>query len=101
MLEDLVTIQKRNITKSDLIFMRNKYKTLLDKNVVEIVKISPVESRKFRGDFYGLLLAMGIPPIIWSTILELNGLKSTNDFDGVKQEIKTISTIEAEAMLPR
>jgi len=101
MVTDLMNIDARLVTRADIIYIRNAYKTLLDKDVVTIAKLTPALSRKHRGDFYGLLDNMGIPPIIWSTVLELNGLKSTNDFDGSALTIKTISAIEAEALLPR
>jgi len=101
MITDLMNIDARPVLPSEVVYIRNAYSTLLAKNVIATANLTPALSRKYRGDFYGLLDNMGIPPIIWPTILELNGLKSTNDFDGVALTIKTITTDEAEALLPR
>jgi len=99
MLTNLMRLNNRPITEEDKIHLRNAYKTMLDSNIISEVKLNDVLVRKFRGDFNGLLTNLGIPPIMWSTIIELNGMRSSVEFDGNASSIKIIASNDAESFL--
>ena len=52
--------------------------------------IYPNLAHKFAGDFYGLLLEMRVRRVNFGTVLRLNGLKASSDFDGTLYDIKVL-----------
>lgn len=52
-----------------------------------VQEIYPNLAHKFAGDFYGLLLSLNVRRVNFGTVLRLNGLKASDEFDGSKYNI--------------
>lgn len=60
-------------THLPLLMLPNNYST---------VTIEPYLTKKFRGDFYGLLIEKNINPIAHYASLRINGFKNPSDYQG-------------------
>lgn len=68
------------------------------------VLINTIESTvgdKYKGDFYGLLQHLSIPPEHRWITMRLNGYSSTSDFDGLQLDIKLPSVLDLHVMMSR
>lgn len=57
---------------------------------VTIREIYPNLAHKYAGDFYGLLLELNVRRVNFGTVLRLNGLKSSSDFNGMIYNVKVL-----------
>ena len=83
--------------------------TTMMSNALSVFKISGIyfmevpvdvnESNKYIGDFYGLLLTMGVPSELLYVTTVLNGLASSAEFDGRFYNIKLIDQNFASKLL--
>ena len=67
-------------------------------------KVIPLEPRllsKYNGDFYGLLIELGIPEEVHWFTLRVNGLHSTNDFNTSVPFIYAVNAAKVTAVLDR
>jgi hypothetical protein len=57
---------------------------LVENGNIEMREITPNEANKYKGDFHGLLDFIGIEKTYHYFYTRLNGLESSQDYDGIK-----------------
>lgn len=76
-----------NIDRYKLIIMYENFRTVFSIGDVKYINISPVMGAKYRGDYYGLLNELRVPPDLYYPILRINNLDSSSNYDGKTLEV--------------
>lgn len=76
-------------------------KILINKASRANVQIEPINTIKYRGDFYGLLQFMNVPEEHHWICLRLNGLHCPTDYDGSFDSILIPDRNQIELLLRR
>lgn len=65
---------------------------------VRYIRLDKIQQRRYTGDFFGLLLELGILSNLWLLQLVVNGYTSPSDYAG-DEAIKTISGREFNELM--
>lgn len=97
-------VEPRNISFSTTGFrniIENHLQWLIASDSTTMKEVDAHHLVKYRGDFYGMLLAMDLPVDIHWIILRMNGLTSTLDFNGGMSAILVPSLRDLNVLLGR